>query len=250
MQAGQLYLVEFDYELVSGSFRFALEASNAYSTIISTLGSSRFSLVITRPTDNRTDKIQIRNQTATTELYLDNVSIKEINPLSVSIGMEGRMTRESVNGSVTAMPIRWVEDGNNQIRIWHDSSIAGNGIRWDFDQEANNVIDQVSSGYINPFGILVPFDIASRHGSTFINGATNGVALTADTTPTALPDLSSTDLNLAYDYMGTISEFRVWDKDLGDDGIVEATNPSLEPSLSLTFEGTGTSSFTVSEWSE
>jgi hypothetical protein len=180
----------------------------------------------------------------------DNISVREINPLSVSIGMEGRMTRESVNGSVTAMPIRWVEDGNNQIRIWHDSSIAGNGIRWDFDQEANNVIDQVSSGYINPFGILVPFDIASRHGSTFINGATDGVALTADTTPTALPDLSSTDLNLAYDYMGTISEFRVWDKDIGDAGIVEATNPSLEPSLSLTFEGTGTSSFTVSEWSE
>ena len=168
----------------------------------------------------------------------------------VSIGMEGRMTRESVNGSVTAMPIRWVEDGNNQIRIWHDSSIAGNGIRWDFDQEANNVIDQVSSGYINPFGILVPFDIASRHGSTFINGATDGVALTADTTPTALPDLSSTDLNLAYDYMGTISEFRVWDKDLGDDGIVEATNPSLEPSLSLTVEGTGTNSFVVNNWSE
>jgi hypothetical protein len=50
--------------------------------------------------------------------------------------------------------------------------------------------------------------------------------------------------------MGTISEFRVWDKDLGDDGIVEATNPSLEPSLSLTFEGVGTNSFTVSDWSE
>ncbi len=50
--------------------------------------------------------------------------------------------------------------------------------------------------------------------------------------------------------MGTIGTFRVWDKDLGDTGIVEATNPSLEPSLSLTFEGTGTNSFVVNDWSE
>jgi len=50
--------------------------------------------------------------------------------------------------------------------------------------------------------------------------------------------------------MGTIGTFRVWDRDLGDDGIVEATNPSLEPSLSLTFEGTGTNSFVVNDWSE
>jgi hypothetical protein len=62
--------------------------------------------------------------------------------------------------------------------------------------------------------------------------------------------LSATDLDLIDDYMGTIGTFRVWDKDLGDTGIVEATNPSLEPSLSLTFEGVGTNSFTVSDWSE
>jgi len=96
----------------------------------------------------------------------------------------------------------------------------------------------------------VPINVSSRHGSTFVNLATDGTSYTANTTPTALPDLSSTDLNLADNYMGTISEFRVWDKDLGDAGIVEATNPSLEPSLSLTFEGTGTTSFTVSDWSE
>jgi len=98
--------------------------------------------------------------------------------------------------------------------------------------------------------ILVPYNIASRHGSTFINAAVDGVALTANTTPTALPDLSSTDLTLAYDYMGTISEFRVWDRDITDNGLVEATNPSLEPSLSLEFSGLGTNSFTVSDWSE
>jgi hypothetical protein len=50
--------------------------------------------------------------------------------------------------------------------------------------------------------------------------------------------------------MGTIGTFRVRDKDITDDGLVEATNPSLEPSLSLIFEGTGTNSFVVNDWSE
>jgi hypothetical protein len=96
-------------------------------------------------------------------------------------------------------------------------------------------------------GLNVPFNIASRHGSTFINGAVDGVALTEDTTPTALPDLSATDLDLAYDYMGTIESFRVWDQDLGDSGIEEASAPSLEPSLNLTFDGSGLS-FTDTGW--
>lgn len=144
---------------------------------------------------------------------------------AMGIQMQGTMTRAVENASVTAMPIRWSLDGNNQIRIWHDSSIAGGGVRWDFDQEENNVIDQVSSGYIDPFGINVPFNIASRHGSTFINGAVDGTALTANTTPTALPDLSATNLQLGYDFMGTIDEFRMWGSmDIGDTTIASATS--------------------------
>jgi hypothetical protein len=83
---------------------------------------------------------------------------------------------------------------------------------------------------------------------TFINGAVDGVALTANTTPTNLPDLGATDLNLAYDYMGTVERFRVWGVDLGDTGIETATAPSLEPSLSLTFDSSE-SSFVVDDWS-
>jgi hypothetical protein len=41
----------------------------------------------------------------------------------------------------------------------------------------------------------------------------------------------------------------MWDEDLGDTGIVAATLPSTEPSLSLTFDGSETS-FTLLDWSE
>jgi hypothetical protein len=56
-----------------------------------------------------------------------------------------------------------------------------------------------------------------------MNGAVDGTALTADTTPTALPNLSSSTLSLGYDFMGTIAQFRMWDEDLTDTGITEAS---------------------------
>jgi hypothetical protein len=58
----------------------------------------------------------------------------------------------------------------------------------------------------------------------------DGTALTANTTPTALPDLSSTDLQLGYDYMGTVKLLRMWNQDLGDAGIALAsvTPPAID----------------------
>jgi hypothetical protein len=49
--------------------------------------------------------------------------------------------------------------------------------------------------------------------------------------------------------MGTIRNFQIWDRDIGDQGLVDETAPSLEPSLFLTFDGT-TGSYTVTDWSE
>jgi len=53
--------------------------------------------------------------------------------------------------------------------------------------------------------------------------AVDGTALTEDTTPVALPDLSSTDLEIGYDFMGTIKTLRIWADDIGDTGIAEAS---------------------------
>lgn len=172
------------------------------------------------------------------------------NNSNVSIALDGRVTYADEDAGGTAFFYRWQEDTNNLIRIAIDTNFGRSG-RISFQQVESGTFDIVNADddILSP-DVFVPFDIASRHGTTFINGAVDGVALTEDTTPTALADLSATDLSLAYDYMGTIGTFRVWDQDIGDDGLVEATNPSLEPSLSLTFEGTGTNSFVVNDWSE
>lgn len=172
--------------------------------------------------------------------YFDNISVKEIKPLSVSIQMQGEMTYADTNASSEVAPYQWYKDFNNRIQHYIPTSTGtGQPI---FLQGSSGVFDSVSASatYYSP-GVNVPFNIASRHGSTFINGAVDGTALTADTTPVALPDLSATDLQLGYNYMGTISLFRVWADDLTDAGIAEASAPSTVPSLSLTFDGASTS---------
>jgi surface protein len=137
-------------------------------------------------------------------------AVYSADPIAVSIKMDGRMTGD------TYTLTRWHEDADNYIVQEAGAS------DFDFEQSSVTVVDTVTGGSFTS-GILVPYTIASRHGSTFINGAVDGTALTANTTPTSLPDLSATDLNLGYDYMGTIKEFAIWNVDLTDAGLEEAT---------------------------
>ena len=171
------------------------------------------------------------------------------NPLAVSIQMDGRVTYADTDQFAEVYFWRWFNDVSNQTYANLRTNQSVNGGRINFWQTDAGVADSVVSADVYTPGVLVPYNIASRHGSTFINGAVDGTALTANTTPTALPDLSATDLQLAFDYMGTVRTFRVWADDLTDAGIVDATEPSLEPSLSLIFDGTE-NSFTVDDWSE
>lgn len=162
--------------------------------------------------------------TGTATLYGDNITVREINPLSVSIQMEGRMTYADTANSEEVYFLRWLNSSVQRISLYMrtDGAYTGAPI---FLQYAS-VLDAVGASVPGPYspGILVPFNIASRHGSTFINGAVDGTALTADTTPVTLPNLSTKDLDLAFDYMGTLKTIRIWSEDIGDNGIEEASS--------------------------
>jgi hypothetical protein len=145
------------------------------------------------------------------------------NPLAVSIQMDGRVTYADEGVASVLTFATWELNASNRIFIDLDTDGASTG-EVNFNQTALGGFDRVvgPETTYSP-GILVLFNIASRHGSTFVNGAVDGVALTANTTPVALPDLSATDLSLGYDFMGTIKTFRIWAADLGDTGIAEAS---------------------------
>jgi hypothetical protein len=169
------------------------------------------------------------------------------NPLAVSIQMDGRVTYADTDSGQEARFVRWLASSTNFIQHNLRTVDALTGSIRFLVSESGAASDSSSAEVYSP-DILVPFNIAARHGSTFINGAVDGVASTADTTPIALPDLSATNLQLGFAYNGTIRTFRMWGQDITDAGLVEATEPSLVPSLSLTFDGTE-NSFIVEDWS-
>ena len=136
--------------------------------------------------------------------------------VNMSIQMDGEMTYAAI--VTNQVQARWFEDAQNYIQL----NISPSTTAQQFLQESLNVSDSVSVTFDNP-GVNTSYNIASRHGATFLNGAVNGTAGTANLTPVTLPDLSATNLELGYDYMGTIGKFRMWDDDLGDAGIATAS---------------------------
>jgi hypothetical protein len=143
----------------------------------------------------------------------------------MSIQMDGKMMYADRGLIREVQFVEWLADSNNGIEQFACSSSGffPNGAVAFFQEASAATSLRVTPAATLPFGVNVPFNISSRHGSTFLNGAVGGTALTADTTPTALPNLSSTNLNLGYEFMGTIGQFRMWDEDLTDAGITEAS---------------------------
>jgi hypothetical protein len=169
---------------------------------------------------------------------------------NMSIQIDGKMTYADGDNINEVQPYYWILSGPNYIYARVSTSGTRSGQPTFLQRETtsgNDFVNGIPNAYTPDTN--VPFNLASRHGPTFINGAREGTLLTVNTTPTILPDLSSTDLSLGYNFMGTIGQFRMWDEDITDAGITEATLPSTEPSLSLTFDGSE-NSFIVLDWSE
>ena len=245
---GEIVILTFDQSagtnlIVQVGFSAGSNLDNQFSGY----GVGSHEIIIVAKRDN--PWLSFRSFFTDTSNTIDNVSVREINPLSVSIGMEGRITYADEDVTNTATLWNWSADSDNRLFLRMRTDGTKTGQLQAFHEEGGTA-KTASTGvtYFSP-DVLVPYNSAMRSGSTFVNLAEGGVSLTT-VAPTGLPDLSAEGLEMGHDYMGTIGTFRVWDKDLGDDGIVEATNPSLEPSLSLTFEGTGTNSFVVNNWSE
>jgi hypothetical protein len=243
---GKVLHVTFD--VVQGSGDLLI---NEVETVTATSGQS-YSFVIVTTAQNNALVFRARCY-AGGSANIDNISVREINPLSVSIQMDGRMTYADDDVD-TANPsfVYWDAGSNNYIHVKNNTYGASITGRFDATQDngTGSAKASVSGNTLFAPGILTPFNISSRHGSTFVNGAVDGVALTEDTTPKALPDLSNTNLEIAQDFMGTIGTFRQFAGDIGDTGLVTATNPSTEPTLSLTFDGTAGGSFYNLNWSE
>ena len=143
---------------------------------------------------------------------------------NMSIQIDGKMTYADTSVGLEVQQYRWQLSATNYIST-NMQTVGGRTGQPVFSQrQSPSGLDQVA-GANNVYtpDVNVPFNLAARHGSTFLNGSHEGTLLTANTTPTILPDLSSTDLLLGNILMGTIGQFRMWDEDITDAGITEAS---------------------------
>jgi hypothetical protein len=177
-----------------------LEAGDTPSSRMPTLGAA-----FTRPSDT----------------YYSPPSVIPFNTDHVSIQIEGRMTYADRGAAAQVIPYNWTLDGNNYISVEIYAVTSPDRVR--FRQAASGVFDvaQDSSGVISQ-GVFQRFNFAARHGSTFVNGSASDTVLTADTTPTILPDLSASNFILGGVFMGTIKKLRIWGADITDAGIIAA----------------------------
>jgi len=218
-EAGKVYAITFELTVTSGSIQVTARTAPWSSTPPQEFTSSGTYTIIR--TASSAAAVTFRAVSGF-DGSVDNVSVREINPLAMSIQMSGTTTYVDEDSLGQQTFFQWKEDNDTQIRANLGTNSTNTGVVR-FRQEAAGVIDDVTSSNVYTPGINVPFNIASRHGSTFINGAVDGTALTINTTPTSLPDLSSTDMDIAPTFMGTIDLFRMWKVDITDAGIADAS---------------------------
>jgi len=136
---------------------------------------------------------------------------------AVSIALKGDMTYALTAATFEAHFYDW---GRVDYRLRADGSREGAPYFATFS--GSTIVVQGGDDQYSP-GTNVPFSSANRVGSTFINGAADGTALTADTTPTAITDLSSTAFKIADIGPMNIAQVLVWPEDIGNTGIEEAS---------------------------
>jgi hypothetical protein len=136
---------------------------------------------------------------------------------AMTIAMEGEMTYADNDDPFESILFLWESDPNNYLYVRLRTNLGSGQIQ--FRQIASGVSDNVENdgSYFSP-GVNVPFNIASRHTSSDLNGAVDGTALTANTTVTALPDLSATDFEIAPTGVINIKSLRI----LGGYGATDA----------------------------
>ena len=212
---GQNYLLSGDITKLGNNFEGVRKSDNSGATINvenltganGVLGSHTLIFTATAATTF----IILQNNDTVNAAKFDNISVKSLSmPTALSIGLKGKVTGAS------STFINWTADADNGLLVQSSAS------DFTFTQEAATVVDTVTGGSYTS-GINVPFNIASRHGNTFINGAVDGTALTANTTPTALADLTTADFQIGPDFMGHITQVVLYSDDIEDTGLEEIT---------------------------
>jgi len=152
---------------------------------------------------------------------------------AVSIQMQGKITYADGGSFTDGVFFDWT-DGTDFITCRASGYTTDSGKVYFIQKDAGVQDVANSSDGVIAEGVFSPFNLSARHGSTFINGAVDGTALTANTTPTAIPDRSANDFQIGPVFNGTIKSLRVWGEDISDTGIAAASAPTFTDEFAMT----------------
>jgi len=150
---------------------------------------------------------------------------------AMAVHMRGEVSYADNNNNSEVTFTSWVESAENYFSGALSTLDARTGQpRLPF-QSRNGGFEILFSSVNYTPGQNVAFSFATRALGNGVNGgviniAADGTAVTEEPFLAAggvLPDLSTTDFQIGTTFNGTISQILVWNEDIGDTGIVEAT---------------------------
>ena len=198
LTVGSTYEITLDVTRTSGTLQIFVDAGATSLKSITATGS--YTLVFTTASSSIL-QLGSGGFNGTVEI----TSLKEINPRALAVVMHGYMTYADTGSFGEATLWQVYEDANNRIKAKLSASLGTGEI--DVIVVSNGTSEQSfdTTSQYSP-GINVPFKLAVRHLDDALQVATEGVASTEQTaTAVGLPDLSATQAEWFYDFMGHIS---------------------------------------------
>lgn len=139
-------------------------------------------------------------------------------PAAYSLTMQGLITYADNGSGSEATFCRWVLDGSNSVQIFLATVGALTGTVRARHAVSSTVTIADSNDDLAP-GTDVPFKLGARGtASAFQAAATSGAG--TEQSITGNPDLSGSDLQLAFNGVMTLSQFRLWADDIGEAGLI------------------------------
>ncbi|MGR3802314.1 phage head spike fiber domain-containing protein [Marinibacterium profundimaris] len=143
-------------------------------------------------------------------------------PDAICFAIRGRMSYRDTGNALEVRPLTWQGNSDNFIHYYLRTDGASTG-----QPQMRHKGQGVTQDVTGPTGAYAPgeevaFSLGSRLSAEGINAAIDGVAL-GGAASVAMPDLAASNLQLGQTFTGYISCFAMWDTDIGDAGLEEAT---------------------------
>ena len=220
LTVNSVYWLTLGFDIESVSIEAGDTTGNGLLSSTMTLPNRQLAFVAT----NTTMTVKLHHHGATNKVF-DNISVKEINPRALCVVMHGYMTYADEGGYDQLTFFRNdTNSGQDNCRMSLDTYSSDTGeVQTKIINGGTQYNSPVTASEYTP-GINVAFKIAGRFLDNAVQGAKDGATSTETTTVPGLPDLSSTQTQWFYNFMGHITDLRVWTQDITEAGLTGATS--------------------------